>query len=349
MINQYVKTFKGESFILHSDAEKIVAEYSKTNRKKNNGLEYKMSEEENIDKRNLYIVTRDGNGWCGDSVCKIADNKTYNKYMKEEGEEAFRNFVPKYPVGNHYLEAYAAITSKQGVLGIDDAGIAQGTGSITFEQVLRLEEEGVKYTPLDKPRDNYIGDFEVPYDRFVLLTNEYRHLKDKFVQENRLFKADLPDVRHMKFMPTCLNIDEPEVHKIIREAVDSFGFVGNMDISVGGTGSNHKEVDLINIKTDLETVYIRVDYDKAEASVEYIEGEDGNETYAFTQHIPFEKFNTHDSEAMIPEKSFDQILKGVKEVYDNNISYKMKEIYTIPSLVSVVQESEDTEPTINKP
>ena len=134
-------------------------------------------------------------------------------------------------------------------------------------------------------------------------------------------KKNKLQIRAMKFMPTCLHTDEPEVHKLIQAAVNSFMFIGDLEIAVGSIQSNTREVDLINIKVGLETLYIRVDYDKAEISIEYIEENDIKIINAFTQRVPFDKFDTFVTEGNIPKDTFTQILNAIEIAYKNHLTY----------------------------
>lgn len=185
-LKKYLKKsiIANQLFVLESDAKEILERFSKKNRKENNGIEYMSSEESKVGKRRLYTVHRDKNGWCGDIVCRIIEDSAYHKFMKEEGEAAYKDYQPEYLPGAHYVEAHNAISSDKGILGIDENGLVAAIGTISHTQAKRLELENIEFVPKDKPKENYGGDYKIPYKRFELLSSEYQAEKDFYVSQH---------------------------------------------------------------------------------------------------------------------------------------------------------------------
>ena len=82
LLNDIAKRYKGIDYIFIDEAKTICKEYSKKNRKKNNQVEYMLSD----DNRRLYIITRGGlvaKDWCGDFIMNVVTEKEL-KLAKEE-------------------------------------------------------------------------------------------------------------------------------------------------------------------------------------------------------------------------------------------------------------------------
>ena len=84
LLNDIAKRYKGIDYIFIEEAKTICKEYSKKNRKKNNQLEYMLSD----DNRRLYTITRDNHHgkplWCGDFIMNVVTEKQ----LKQSKEEA---------------------------------------------------------------------------------------------------------------------------------------------------------------------------------------------------------------------------------------------------------------------
>ena len=78
-LKDYGKEFNGIHFIYIEEAEDLIKNFNRKNRKINNNIEYKMNDA----KTQLYSITRDTNGWCGDFIINVTTKEEYLKALKK--------------------------------------------------------------------------------------------------------------------------------------------------------------------------------------------------------------------------------------------------------------------------
>ena len=76
-LNDYSKQYKHIHFIYIEEAEDLVKNFSRKNRKKNNEVEYQMNDA----KTELYKITRGNGDWCGDMMVNIVTKEEYEKAL----------------------------------------------------------------------------------------------------------------------------------------------------------------------------------------------------------------------------------------------------------------------------
>lgn len=92
-----------------------------------------------------------------------------------------REYTPKFVPGDHYVKAHEAIASKEyGVQGKKN-GAVYGQGTISQSQAQSLLTEGLE---ISEPDDYGCVYFIIPYERFEKMSDEYRRLKDEWIEEN---------------------------------------------------------------------------------------------------------------------------------------------------------------------
>jgi len=82
MLNEMVKEYRGIQFIFIDEAKELCKVYSRKNRKKNNQVEYMLSEDE----KQLFKIARGGlvaKDWCGDFIVSVTTEEVLAEAKKE--------------------------------------------------------------------------------------------------------------------------------------------------------------------------------------------------------------------------------------------------------------------------
>ena len=120
---------------------------------------------------------------------QIHDNK-YTKYQR------------KHLPGDHYNQAFKAISSETGILGTDKNGDIVASGTISKEQATRLFDSN---TPSEG------NDFVVEYDIYEALTGEFAYKTDLYIEKHKLLDVKKDD----------LSVLHDQINETIPEEVDA--------------------------------------------------------------------------------------------------------------------------------
>jgi hypothetical protein len=89
-ITQTLEQFPTIEFIYIADALALTKEYSRKNRRKNNQIEYQLSDNE----KQLYRITRGGmipTDWCGDFVINVTTPEVVKEALAKYEQDIFMN------------------------------------------------------------------------------------------------------------------------------------------------------------------------------------------------------------------------------------------------------------------
>jgi len=78
-LQDIIQHLNGVEFIHEADAIKLCEEYSRKNRKINNGVEYSLHTDAHRKRKMIYIIHRTGSDWCGDFIINVATKEEYEE------------------------------------------------------------------------------------------------------------------------------------------------------------------------------------------------------------------------------------------------------------------------------